>query len=454
MTYRSSAAPLIVVVAHLLLAAPSWAGGLYVSTFGTPSQATASAGANAIAQDASTAFHNAAGMTRLDDHQLLAGLAPGFTDVEFDPSLAPVGGDDGGEQGGFIPVTSNHYVHKLSDRWRFGLSLISISGAALDPRDTWAGRNEITKLSLFTLSLAPSLAVRVTDWLSLGVGAGVTYGKMDFHLRSPLPAMTEPFIKLKNLDDWTVAPVVSVLVEPTPELRFGVVYQGESELELDGKLALGGLSPSLELDLKLAQAVRTSVYWDASDCLSLMANAGWEDWSVTENIPVSFAAGGALIPLGFRDTWYLGGGIHYRPFEGWTLQTGVRYDSSALPDSVRTTAFPIDRVWTFGVGALHDYSENLRLGFNFAWVDLGDAPVSTGFVSGKYGSNDLYLFGLTLAWKKLPWSGKATLRGSAPQGEAGSPQRGTRRLAGPESSWRPGRRRTTIGGIRSLIGVS
>ena len=68
----------------LLLAGPSLAGGLYVPTFGGPSQGTASAGVNAIAQDASTAYANPAGMTRLDSHQTLMGLAPGFATVKFD----------------------------------------------------------------------------------------------------------------------------------------------------------------------------------------------------------------------------------------------------------------------------------------------------------------------------------------------------------------------------------
>ena len=116
----------------LFLAGPSLAGGLYVPTFGGPSQGTASAGANAIAWDASTAYTNPAGMTRLDDHQTLMGLDPGFGTVKFDADDdTPSGGGDGGQQGGFLPISSSSYVHKLSDRWRLGMSLLSVSGAAI-----------------------------------------------------------------------------------------------------------------------------------------------------------------------------------------------------------------------------------------------------------------------------------------------------------------------------------
>ncbi len=91
------------------------------------------------------------------------------------------------------------------------------------------------------------------------------------------------------------------------------------------------------------------------------------------------------------------------------MQTGVRYDSSALKDADRTTGFPIDRVWTLGVGGLYDWSEKLRIGLSFVWTDLGKAPANTSFVKGKYRRNDVFLFGFSAHWKKLPWSGKAIL---------------------------------------------
>jgi long-chain fatty acid transport protein len=49
----------------------AWAGGLYINEFGIPSMGVASAGAQAVASDASTSFHNPAGMTRLNGLEIL-----------------------------------------------------------------------------------------------------------------------------------------------------------------------------------------------------------------------------------------------------------------------------------------------------------------------------------------------------------------------------------------------
>ncbi len=392
----------------LLLAGSSHAGGLYLNTFGSPSMGTGSAGVNAIANDASTAYTNPAGMTRLDDHRILNGLAPGFSTVKFKADAnTPSGGTDGGDQGGFLPISSTSYVHKLSDRWRLGMSILSISGASLDPSVDWAGRFETTKVSPFTLSFLPTVAVRVTDWLSVGAGAAISYGKLDIKVLAPIPG--EPKVELDDLDDWAVAPLASVLIEATPELRFGVLYQGETEFHLSGNAKIpNGVAAALDLEFPLARAVRTSIYWDATDRIALVMNSGWEDWSVARSLPVSTSMGSSGVPLNFRDTWYIGLGGYYQLNDKWRLQSGFRYDSSALKDRNRTTALPVDRVLTFGVGGLYDYSEKLKIGLAFSWSNLGNAPVNNPTVKGKYSRNEVFLFNVSLNWKKLPWSGRGT----------------------------------------------
>lgn len=399
---------LVAILMAGLLASPARAGGLYLSTFATPDMGTATAGAGSLANDASTALLNPAGMTRLEEHELLVGVAPGGSEIEFRQSdNTPTPGTNGGNQGGFVPIASGQYVHKLSERLRLGLSLFSVSGAVLDPRDNWTGRNEVTEIDLFSITIQPSLAIRVTDWLSIGGGAAITYGTLDLEVRAP--ALNEPTVKLKDADAWGAAPVASALIEVTPELRLGVAYLGETKLKLDGKLDLPAFLPTsfIDLDLDFAQAIRGSGTWQATEKLTLLLSGGWEDWSVLDRIPITFGPVGTGLPLHFRDTWNLAGGIRYRK-DPWTWQLGVRYDSSPVKDKNRLAALPLDRVWTVGVGTLHQWSEHLRIGFAFNWLDLGRARLETGSVRGRYQNNNLYLFNVSIQMRDLPWAGKLT----------------------------------------------
>ena len=65
--------PIVGSFLTMLLTLPciSQAGGLYLNEFGTPSMGVAGAGANAVASDASTSFHNPAGMTRIKGKELM-----------------------------------------------------------------------------------------------------------------------------------------------------------------------------------------------------------------------------------------------------------------------------------------------------------------------------------------------------------------------------------------------
>ena len=77
------------------------AGGLYLNEFGTPAMGTAGAGAHALANDASTAFHNPAGMTRVDGEELVVSGGLLNYDMKFDPAPnTPVPGGDGGSATG------------------------------------------------------------------------------------------------------------------------------------------------------------------------------------------------------------------------------------------------------------------------------------------------------------------------------------------------------------------
>jgi len=206
-----------------------------------------------------------------------------------------------------------------------------------------------------------------------------------------------------------VGGAVAVLVELSPKLRVGLSYQSEIEYDLDGDIKLPlGITPSINLELPLAQAVRWGIHWDVTDRIALLLGGDWEDWSVAKSLAISIVGGSAAVPLKFKDTWKGSIGMHYRLNKEWLLQTGFTYDTSALNKKDRTVALPVDRQTRFGFGAQYDWSESLRVGLSFEWLDLGKNKVDDAFVKGDYSTNDIFFFGFNMNWKKLPWSGWGT----------------------------------------------
>ena len=391
-------------------ASPAGAGGLYSNEYATSIQGNARAGAVAWANDASFALHNPAGMTKLDDHAFASGFALAVANIKFDYSQNPRGGGNGGEQGGLGPLSSLNYVHRISDRLRFGFTFFSLSGSILDPSNNWAARFELTELSLLTISMSPTLGIRLTDWLSIGGGPVITRGVLDWKLRAPGPR--EGNIRLDELDDWEPSGRVGALFHPVEAFSLGVFYQSETEFDLDGDIKLPvGVSPGIELDLPLAQFVEVGAHWQATDRLGLLFTFIWEDWSAFDNLPVSLERVDAKVSTGWEDTYKVAAGAQWQLNERWLLQTGVSYDTTPVKNKDRITALPVDQQVRFALGALFDLTDSLQVGANFVYAWLGEGKVRTSFVRGDYQRNNLFVFGLTISAKKLPWSGKATFNG-------------------------------------------
>jgi long-chain fatty acid transport protein len=153
---------------------------LYPTDFGT-----ASAGQAAVAQDASTAASNPAGMTLLDRSQLMTAPGALLPSLNFDvaPQTTTTKGTAGGNTGVFTPLGSFFFVYKFSERMRVGVAAFSDYGLAIDYSQQWVGRYYINKASLLTEKIAPSIAYRLNDWLSVGASFNFAVARLEFKSR-------------------------------------------------------------------------------------------------------------------------------------------------------------------------------------------------------------------------------------------------------------------------------
>ena len=412
---------LAVISALVVASGTAQAGGLYLQEYATPSQGAAGAGANALGTDASTAFHNPAGMTRLDDHALLGGGGLLITDVQFDKSgSTPNTGGNGGNQGGLGPILSAHYVHVISDRIRFGASLVSVSGAVLDPSNGWAGRFEVQKVSFITLSAMPSIAVEVVEGFSLAASLNVLYANLDYDLAVQLPVGPEGRVKVEDADDVDIGWRLSMLAEPTETTRFGVTYQSKVEPKLEGSVKPRNTPPNFDDDIKtkipLVEAIHGGVYHRLNDQFAVMGSVSWENWSTFGSQPIQLGAINAAIPRRWHDTWGVSAGVHYYLDDKWMFQTGVRYDSTPVRNKDRTADLPLDQQVRWALGAQYQLSDSLNLGGAITYAWYGKGKIRSSSLRGDYERNNVFFLTLNLGFSKLPWSG--ALRFGSPESKS------------------------------------
>jgi long-chain fatty acid transport protein len=420
-------------VAALLLAlcplSPAWAGALWLYEMATPDQGTAAAGRAALGADASTAWLNPAGMTRLDQSQLLIGAGPLVIQSSFDVKPGTTVSGGGADITSVLPIGSAFYVQSFTSDFKLGASLTTLPGLAVDYGDTWAGRYLLEKGALFGVALSATAAYKVLPWLSIGGGPSLGHSHLgqDTALNNTLDGLPDGTLKVRG-NAWGVGGVVGIMVEPSPTTRVGIQYTTPMSFQYNDIIdEVQGAGPSLrflrllvgaaldipvgsQVDLRLTmpQQVMASAYHAFSDRLALMLNFGWQNWSAFGRPSVLISANPnqrLSLDQGYQDTFHTALGVHYRLTQDWLLKAGFAYDTSAVSDANRTLAFPVDRQFRYALGAQWALTRNITLGTDFTLIDAGSAPVTqgssplTGTVVGSYSPNLLYAVGVNLIWR-------------------------------------------------------
>src|SRR5262247_1580522 len=224
---RAAALALAMLTATLPGADPAWAAAIWLYEMATPDQGTAAAGRAALAVDASTAWLNPAGMTRLDRSQLLIGAGALVIQSSFDvaPGTTQSGGD--GNITSALPLGSGYYVQSFARApdFKLGVSLTTLPGLAADYGDTWAGRYFVEKVALIGVALSGTAAYRILPWLSVGGGLSLGHSHLaqDTALNNVLDRLPDGTVEIRS-DAWGVGGLFGILIEPTPNTRIGVQY--------------------------------------------------------------------------------------------------------------------------------------------------------------------------------------------------------------------------------------
>ena len=411
------------VLAATVAATSAHAGGLFLYEMATPDLGTASAGRAAAADNAATAFGNPAGMTRLDQSQMLVGIQPAYGITHFDKGNdTTVSGGNGGNALGFIPGLGGYYVYSATPDLKFGFSLGSDFGLSARYQSNWSGRYYGTavgndhprRLSGRRLSDQP---------MALGRRRRAN------HLR---PAELKTAINdvldggdgqhRRRSNDVGDGGIAGILIEPVEGTRFGVTYTSQVKLDFKDKpktnnLRAAVLKEAFDLrgltgrqgrsGLDHSQQVMVSGYHDLTDTVAIMGNVVWQQWSQfgQPSLEVtSTTSRKATANLNYDDTWGFALGGRYKFAPDWQWSLGVAFDTSPISKSERTPALPLDQQIRVGTGVQYALNDHATIGAAYEYLNLGEAdiepqPAVAGTLQGNYATNEIHWFNVTLSWK-------------------------------------------------------
>jgi long-chain fatty acid transport protein len=280
----------------------------------------------------------------------------------------------------------------IGDRFAVGLSAAAPFDFTSQYRPLAWTRYDALLSRLRTADVQLTGAVKVTDWLDLGVGADAQYteAKLSNALPNLSPTLPDGISQLSG-DRWNYGWTVGAQAH-FDRLSLGASYRSRIDHKLHGRVFVGGLlGPLAAGNVQGPARAKFTTPWIATvgarfrltDQLTLNGQAQRIGWSEFNTIDITGAAGPQVLPQNYKDVTSGAVGADYALNDRLTLRAGVAYDPTPTP-STRSARVPDGNRWLFGVGATGKVTDRIQVDAALAYVDFARSQINhtTTFYAG------------------------------------------------------------------------
>lgn len=344
----------------------------------------------ATADNPSAIYYNPAGISQLKGNNLRVGIYG----IYLDPSYKnPTTGQTFDNQFRYHAVPQLYYTYGRKD-WpvSFGLGSYSPFGLGVIWPQNTGFRTAGIEGRIFTETINPVVAIKLSPSLSIGGGVMVNYAKMDLQTGYPSHLnSTGDLLRFKG-DDWEVGYNLGLLWQPVEKVSLGATFRSSSQFNFNGHTETiypAGTTPyyssansrwSFPLEAAFGISYRPTRRWN------LEFDADYTDWGTLGTVYVNQATPPPVLPLAtipetldWQSSWYFEWGVTRYFDNGWHVSAGYIFNENSVPDAnYSPLVADLDRHF-FSVGVGHN---GKRFDFDIAY-QFGYGPTRT--VSGAAG---------------------------------------------------------------------
>jgi long-chain fatty acid transport protein len=413
-----------------------FANGLNLNGFGA--RATAMGGAYiSLANDVTAVFWNPAGLALLK--QPTFGLAG---DLLFPSSTYGMGAFTMETTSKYYPAGLLGYFQPVGENVVVGLGAYTLSGLGADwnnpgfeaavlganfplgyvsnpPIEAYTWRSFIG-----SITLAPSVAFKLSDAVYLGATFNVNYGffQTDQWAEFNIIALGPPTILFNNgqasldVKGWGYGATFGIMVKPSDMISIGATYRLQSKIKMKGTSTIENLpliNPAIpdtsdsELEAISPQWLGFGVSVKPVENLTLAFDAQYTNWKKLDSLTISLLdpiwnapplnLTENTLELLWADKWQIRGGVEY-VMGKFALRGGYYYDPAPAPDATLNILVPS---FTFNslAGGFGYTSGGFTLDFALEYLMGKDRTVTAGAMPGAYKMNILVpVIGLSYAF--------------------------------------------------------
>lgn len=245
-----------------------------------------------------------------------------------------------------------------------------------------------------TIDIAPTIAVKLNDWLSIGLGLDEQYAYVK--LRSAVPdafALGGPSIATDGRltltgHTWSTGFNGGLLIMPTPDTKIGLSYRYGITHNIRGSLTIANLTGILAsadtqvtgtAALNEPDIIQAGISQRITPQLTILGEFDFYTWSNFKQIDIhttSAAIGDLITPENYRDTYSFALGAEYQLNDQWKIRAGTKYDQTPTVDAFRDTRVPDgDRIW-LSTGFHYAFSDHIGIDGSYAHIFVTDSNIN------------------------------------------------------------------------------
>jgi len=362
-------------------------------------------GLTARASNASTVFWSPAGITRLDEPEMLVQVTLAGSAAKFEVDESNIDGGSADNDPRFLVIPGFYYAHPLNDRWSVGASLNVPSGFGNAYGKSWSGRYLAEDSELAFVALGGTVGYKLSDHWSVGGGPIMLY--TDSMTKARVRDISGPDGRIKLEEDgvgfgWQLG----LMYEMNEDMRIGAVYRSEIDPDLSGRPkfqnigpvleagldALGLLDQNIDVKFKVPEQVQLGYYQGFKNDWSFTLDVMWINMSAfgINHVSVNsdLTSGTVSVDGSYKDTWLFSTGLRYQYRPDLAFSAGAMYVTPPSSDGRRTIALPLDRVIAVGGGVEWQW-KGFEIHNSLNYAHIGDANLDqdnglAGRINGSF----------------------------------------------------------------------
>ncbi len=312
-------------------------------------------------------------------------------------------------------VPTFYYVSPAVENFRFGLALTAPVGLSKRWEDQ-PGKASAEEFTLMTYELNPSIAYKVNEQLSVGVGLRMIYS--DGVVKSAAIAPTNLTRNMTG-DGLDFGYNLALTYKPVKELALAATYRSHVDLEIEGDATLsetatlGSYSGPVSVSVPAPATLNLAAAYTFNDKTTVEFVFDRAYWSKYRQLDFEYSgdtSGMSALLIGafdlpsdknWKDTNSYRLGLTHKYDSAWTVMAGLVRFETPVPEKTLNFELPDSDGIAYSIGGRYLLSEQIEVGASLLYADRDTRSVSNNDngITGTFSDAAAFLFSLGVEYK-------------------------------------------------------